>query len=58
MAQDTENTESTSRDRQPELEAGFLDWLGSFQDKGTSIDDLSASLVPVVEAAKDPNEQG
>jgi hypothetical protein len=54
MAQDDGNLEgNSSQDRQQELEAGFLDWLGSF-GPDASIDDLAASVVPVVDAAKDP----
>lgn len=57
MAQDKENTETNGRDRQPELEAGFLLWLDSFGDDA-SIDDLAESVVPVVEAAREPRTQG
>lgn len=52
MAQEPDNTENTAN-RQPELEASFLDWLGSF-GTDASIDDLATSVVPVVDAAKDP----
>lgn len=52
MAQEPDNTDST-KDRQQELEAGFLDWLGSFAESA-SIDDLAASAGLVVDAAKDP----
>ncbi len=44
---------NSNQDRQAELEAGFLDWLGSF-GADVSIDNLAQSLVPVVEAARDP----
>lgn len=54
MAQEPDNTENTT-DSQQELEAGFLDWLGSFGMEA-SIDDLAASIVPVVDAAKDSDK--
>ncbi|MCB5291638.1 hypothetical protein BJQ90_01064 [Arthrobacter sp. SO3] len=56
MAQRPDNTECT-QDRQPELEAGFLELLGSF-GADASIDDLAESLVPVVNRAKDPHGWG
>lgn len=50
---DDSSTDHTAN-RKPDLEAGFLDWLGSF-GTDASIDDLAASAGPVVDAAKDPH---
>lgn len=56
MAHDDETLESSSsQDRQQELEAGFLDWLGCFGTNAT-VDDLAASVFPVVDAAKDSDK--
>lgn len=54
MAQepDDSGTDHTAN-RQADLEAGFLDWLGSF-GTDANIDDLALSAGRVVDAAKDP----
>jgi hypothetical protein len=55
MAQDDRIRSGSGQDRQQELEAGFLDWLGSFPDTAC-IDDLVASVVPVVDEAMDSQD--